>query len=107
METWALIDTETDGLYAPIFAIEVAAQKFEGLKPVGSPFRVFINHGIDIPLEATAVHGYTTEFIVQNGLPPLEAYSPLREYSIVYKLSQSVSRLFVLGDSRVAPSQNI
>jgi DNA polymerase III epsilon subunit-like protein len=80
METWALIDTETDGLYAPIFAIEVAAQKFEGLKPVGYPFRVFINHGIDIPLEATAVHGYTTEFIVQNGLPPLEAYSQLREY---------------------------
>jgi DNA polymerase III epsilon subunit-like protein len=80
MDTWVLIDTETDGLYAPIFAIEVAAQKFEGLKPVGNPFRVFINHGIEIPIEATLVHGYTTEFILQNGLPPLDAYSQLREY---------------------------
>jgi len=80
METWALIDTETDGLYAPIYAIEVAAQKFEGLTPVGEPFRVFINHGIEIPLEATFVHGYTTEFIVKNGLPPEVAYSQLRSH---------------------------
>lgn len=80
MSTWALIDTETDGLYAPIYAIEVAAQRFEGLTAVGEPFRVFINHGIEIPLEATFVHGYTTDFISENGLAPEEAYSELRAY---------------------------
>ena len=80
MESWVLVDTETDGLYAPIYAIEIAAQKFQGLQTVGLPFRVFINHGIEIPLEATAVHGYTTEFIFKNGVPPEEAYTALREY---------------------------
>jgi DNA polymerase III epsilon subunit-like protein len=80
MSAWALIDTETDGLYAPIYAIEVAAQRFEGLTAVGEPFRVFINHGIEIPLEATLVHGYTTDFISENGLPPEEAYSQLRSH---------------------------
>ena len=80
MDTWALIDTETDGLYAPIHAIEVAAQRFEGLTTVGEPFRVFIDHGIEIPLEATLVHGYTTDFISKNGLPPEEAYSQLRSH---------------------------
>ena len=80
MSAWALIDTETDGLYTPIYAIEVAAQRFEGLTAVGEPFRVFINHGIEIPLEATLVHGYTTDFITEYGLPPEEAYSQLRSH---------------------------
>jgi len=80
MNTWVLIDTETDGLYAPIHAIEVAAQKFDGLCPVGDPIQVFINHGIEIPFEATEVHGYTTEFIEENGLSPIDAYARLRAY---------------------------
>lgn len=80
MTDWVLVDTETDGLMAPIYAIEVAAQRFKGLSPVGDPFRVFINHDIEIPLAATAVHGYTTDFIKQNGIEPQKAYNQLGKY---------------------------
>ena len=79
-DTWTLVDTETDGLWAPIFVVEIAAQKFQGLTPIGEPFRVFINHGIEIPAVATAVHGYTTEFIKINGISPNEAYAAFRAY---------------------------
>jgi DNA polymerase III epsilon subunit-like protein len=79
-DTWTLVDTETDGLWDPIFVIEIAAQRFQGLMPVGAPFRVFINHGIEIPEAATAVHGYTTDFIKANGIDPKEAYAAFREY---------------------------
>lgn len=80
MNGWVLLDTETDGLRAPIHAIEVAAQRFMGVEPFGEPLRVFINHGIEIPPEATAVHGYSTEFIAANGVEPVEAYAQLAEY---------------------------
>ena len=80
MKTWTLIDTETDGLYPPIHIIDLAAQKFEGLTPVGAPFQVFIDHGVAIPPDATAVHGYTTEFIRDRGVAPAEAYRQLRAY---------------------------
>lgn len=78
--TWTLIDTETDGLFAPIHVIDVAAQKFDGLTPVGEPFQVYINHEVSIPPEATAVHGYTTEFIRKHGIHPGTAYRGLRSY---------------------------
>ena len=80
MSTWTFIDTETDGLYPPVHIIEIAAQKFDRLKPVGDPFRVFINRGVEIPVEATSVHGYTTDFIERNGLNPKLAYDQLRKY---------------------------
>ena len=80
MRSWVLIDTETDGLYPPISIVEVAAQKFEGLEPVGEPFQIFINHGTPIDPAATEVHGYTMEFIATNGVAPREAYSRLRNY---------------------------
>ena len=80
MKEWILVDTETDGLMAPIYAVEVAAQRFREFEPLGEPFRVFIDHDIEIPEEATAVHGYTTEFIKQNGLSPKKAYDQLGKY---------------------------
>jgi len=80
MNGWVLVDTETDGLEAPIHAIEVAAQRFKGFESFGEPFRVFINHGIEIPLAATAVHGYTTEFIEEHGISPQEAYQQIGDY---------------------------
>ena len=80
MNGWVLVDTETDGLETPIHAIEVAAQRFKGFEPFGEPFRVFINHGIEIPLAATAVHGYTTEFIEEYGISPQEAYQRIGDY---------------------------
>jgi DNA polymerase-3 subunit epsilon len=79
MNSWFLVDTETDGLYHPIFTLEIAAQRFKGLEPEGEPFRVFINHEIDIPPEATEIHGYTREFLKNNGLVPIEAHELFRE----------------------------
>jgi DNA polymerase-3 subunit epsilon len=78
MNSWVLLDTETDGLYPPIHVIEVAVQRFIDKEPDGNPFRVFIDHGIDIPPDATAVHGYTTSFIKKNGIKPTDAYNALR-----------------------------
>jgi DNA polymerase III epsilon subunit-like protein len=80
MNGWVLVDTETDGLEAPIHAVEVAAQRFKGFEPFGEPLRVFINHGIEIPPAATAVHGYTTEFINENGVSPQAAYEQIGDY---------------------------
>ncbi len=80
MNGWVLVDTETDGLETPIHAIEVAAQRFKGFEPFGEPLRVFINHGIEIPLAATAVHGYTTDFIEEHGISPQEAYQQIGDY---------------------------
>ncbi len=77
---WIFIDTETDGLTSPIHIVEIAAQKFCGLEPVGDPFQAFINHGIVIPLAASEIHGYTTDFIRNVGRPPKEVYGQFRDF---------------------------
>lgn len=75
-----MVDTETDGLSRPIHAVEIAAQRFEGLEQVGPPFRVFLNHDIPIPADAYAVHGYDREFLRVNGIDPRRAYENLWDY---------------------------
>jgi len=80
MGTWTLIDTETDGLYPPIHVIDIAAQRFDGLEPLGPPFQIYVDHGIGIPSDAQAIHGYTTDFIQENGVSPSKAYGELRSY---------------------------
>ena len=77
---WVIIDTETDGLWAPIHVVEIAAQVMEGWNPVGEPFRVFLNHDVPISGGAFALHGYTQEFLREHGLPPREAYDCFRAY---------------------------
>ncbi len=77
---WVIVDTETDGLYAPIHVVEIAAQMMVGWEPSGEPFRVFLNHGVPIPWPAVAVHGYTREFLASNGLAPREAHALFAEY---------------------------
>ena len=72
---WIIVDTETDGLFAPIHIVEIAAQAMVGWEPEGTPFQVFLNHDIRIPYEATAVHGYTRDFLAENGTDPLAADS--------------------------------
>ena len=57
-DEWVLVDTETTGLYPPVYAIEIAAQLFRGLTPIGPSFRVILNPGVSIPAAATAVHGF-------------------------------------------------
>jgi hypothetical protein len=43
---WILIDTETNGLTKPIFALDLAAQKMRGWKKIGKPFRFLLNHAV-------------------------------------------------------------
>lgn len=78
---WIIVDTETDGLFAPIHTVEIAAQAMIGWKPAGKPFQVFLNHNIRIPAAATAVHGYTSEFLADNGRDPAEAHAMFAEYA--------------------------
>lgn len=77
---WVLLDTETDGLYYPIHVVEIAAQRMRGLEPDNEPFQVFINHDVPIPPEALAIHGYTREFLAENGVSPHVGHSRLRDY---------------------------
>lgn len=77
---WVVLDTETDGFYEPVNVIEIAAQAMEGWAPVGDPFRVLINHGVQIDSQAERVHGYTQEFLEENGLAPIEAHQLFASY---------------------------
>lgn len=84
---WILIDTETTGIIDPIYIIEIYAQKMEGFNPVGDPLHLFINHRVPIPPEATAIHGYTNQFIARVGIDPLRAHRQLEEYCQTYPIS--------------------
>jgi len=42
---WVLLDTETNGLQAPIYAVEIGAQMMRGWKPEGPPFRRLLKYG--------------------------------------------------------------
>jgi DNA polymerase-3 subunit epsilon len=75
---WILLDTETTGLSAPIFVVELATQRMHGWKPDGKAFRKLLNQNQDIPAEASRVHGYTREILERDGEPPHEVY---REFS--------------------------
>ncbi len=50
---WVIIDTETDGLCAPIHVVEICGQLMEGWTPIGTPFRMLLNHDVPIPWEAS------------------------------------------------------
>lgn len=78
---WILLDTETTGLAAPIFVVELAAQRMCGWQPDGEPFRMLLNQNEDIPAEATRVHGYTREVLERDGEPPLEVYQEFAKYA--------------------------
>lgn len=77
---WVILDTETDGLRDPIHVVEIAAQLMRGWLPCGEPFRRLLNHGVPIPPEAFAVHGYSEEFLRKNGDNPADVYRDLAEY---------------------------
>ncbi|MBM3883268.1 MAG: exonuclease [Verrucomicrobia bacterium] len=78
---WLLIDTETTGLSAPIFAVEVAAQRMRGWQPDGQSFRKLLNQNADIPAEASRVHGYTSEILERDGEPAHQVYREFAEYA--------------------------
>jgi len=78
---WILLDTETTGLAAPIFVVELAAQRMRGWQADGEPFRKLLNHNQDIPAEASRVHGYTREILERDGEPPRQVYREFTEYA--------------------------
>ena len=80
-EPWILLDTETTGFAAPIFVVELAAQRMRGWKPEGSPFRKLLNQNADIPPEASRVHGYTREILERDGEPAQKVYREFSEYA--------------------------
>jgi DNA polymerase III epsilon subunit-like protein len=77
---WTIVDTETTGIVAPIYTLEIAAQRMRGLSPIGQPFRVFLDHDVDIPREAQAVHGYTRNFLREHGKSPRQAHAAFADY---------------------------
>ena len=78
---WLLLDTETTGLTAPVFVVDIAAQRMRGWERSGAPFRRLLNQNRDIPVEASRVHGYTREILERDGEPPAQVYAALREYA--------------------------
>src|ERR1700722_9498532 len=78
---WLLLDTETTGFAAPVFVVELAAQRMRGWTRDGAPFRKLLNQNADIPAEASRVHGYTREILERDGEPPLQVYREFAEYT--------------------------
>ncbi len=77
---WILLDTETTGLNAPIFTVELAAQRMGGWQPEGEPFRMLLNQNEDIPPAASRVHGYTREILERDGEPAQQVYRAFADY---------------------------
>ena len=77
---WVLIDTETTGLTAPIFVVELAAQRMRGWVADGLPFRRLLNQNRDIPAEASRIHGYTREILERDGEPAVAVYRDFSTY---------------------------
>ncbi len=78
---WILLDTETNGIKAPIYVVEIGAQKMNGWLPDGPPFRRLLNHNADIPPEASRVNGYTREILERDGEDPLAVYQDFAAYA--------------------------
>jgi DNA polymerase-3 subunit epsilon len=78
---WILLDTETTGLAAPIFVVELAAQRMRGWSAEGEPFRKLLNQNQEIPAEASRVHGYTREILERDGEPAVQVYREFAEYA--------------------------
>lgn len=83
---WLVIDTETDGLCEPIHVVELCGQLMQGWEPIGEPFRMLLNHDVPIPPEATAIHGYTRQYLGEHGQDPNCVYTAFRDYAQDYRL---------------------
>ena len=81
LQPWVVIDTETNGIQAPIYVVEIGAQKMKGWLPDGPPFRRLLNHNADISPEASRVNGYTREILERDGEDPLAVYQDFAAYA--------------------------
>src|SRR5206468_6937947 len=78
---WILLDTETTGFTAPVFVVELAAQRMFGWEPDGEPLRKLLNQNADIPADASRVHGYTREILERDGESVHQVYREFAEYA--------------------------
>lgn len=95
---WLLLDTETNGIKAPIYVVELAAQRMRGWEPEGPPFVRLLDHGVAIPPEAARVNGYTSEILERDGEPPLAVYDAFADYAgecplVAYNLSYDLDQV--------------
>lgn len=77
---FVLLDTETDGLQKPIHILELAGIIIRNGRPTGEKFQMFLNHKIYISQEATAIHGYTREFLNRNGHNPRDVHHEFEKF---------------------------
>ncbi len=93
-----IIDTETSGLMPPICAVEIAGQRMKGWEPEGQPFRVLLNHDVEIDPMAQSLHGYSREYLKQNGEDPRKAHQAFHVYAedlpiVAYNISFDWNRV--------------
>ena len=98
---WILLDTETTGLAAPIFVVELAAQRMRGWSAEGEPFRKLLNQNQEIPAEASRVHGYTCEILERDGEPAQQVYREFAAYAGNLPTLRTLGLLDPLLDSSV------
>ncbi len=79
-ESWIVFETEANGMNRPQYAVEIAAQRMRGWEPEGTSFRVLLDQGVPIALQAQAIHGHTEDYLRQHGQEPRLAHSLFREY---------------------------
>ncbi len=94
---WLLVKTETTGIAAPVFVVEIAAQKMHGWEPVGGPFRRLLNHQEHRKPEISSLHGYPLEILERDGEPALMVYTAFAEYAgmlpmVAYNLDHDVMK---------------
>lgn len=97
---WVLLDTETNGIAAPIYVVEIGAQKMNGWLPDGPPFRRLLNHNADISPEASRVNGYTREILERDGDDPVAVYQEFSAYAgrlplVSYNLSFDLDKVLL------------
>lgn len=108
---WVLLDTETNGLHAPIFVLELAAQRMRDWTPEGPPFRKLLNHNRDIPPEASRINGYTREILERDGEPPDHVHREFAQYAqgaplVAYNLDYDYDQVLVPEWQRLGVSNS-
>ena len=110
-ETWILLDAETTSHMKPINAVELAAQKMQGWERDGKSFQCLLNHGCEIPAEASREHGYTREILERDGSPPAEVYGEFAAYAgslpvVAYNLEYDWDKVLLPEWKRLGISQS-
>lgn len=112
-----VLDTETTGLSAKNGdrLVEIGCLELKNHVPTGEVFHCYINPERDVPTEAEAVHGLTTEFLADKPVfsevasPFLEfvGSSPLVIHNSSFDLGFINSELVALGKCDIPNSQAI